>query len=100
METAFDSLKDMATGTTQRTLRSEALELEAKATEAIENDEGFSDEDLKDAALAIGKLETIRLYAMDPIANNPMVTNMYLHMKNNTARRRYHLHHMEMLRDN
>jgi hypothetical protein len=84
MEIAINSLKDMVTCAVQHTPRSEALELSAKAIKGVKMNEGFSDEDLVDAALAI--------------SNNLTVANIYLHMKNKTARKLYLLHHMEKLK--
>jgi ATP-dependent protease HslVU (ClpYQ) peptidase subunit len=85
METAFDLLKDIVSGASQCTPRSEALKIQAQAMEAIEKDEGFSDEDIKDAALVI--------------ADNPSTANTYLHIKNKHARKSYLLHMMEKLRN-
>ena len=84
LEVAFESLRDMVTGAVQRTAQSEALELQARAMDIIEEDEGFSGDDLADAALAI--------------TNNTMVANIYVNMKNKTARRKYLLRNMEMLK--
>jgi hypothetical protein len=85
MEAAIDSLKDMMMVTAvQRVPRSEALEIETRAIEAIEMDEGFSAEDFADAAMVI--------------ANNPSLANVYLHIKNKAARTSYLLHYMEKLR--
>jgi hypothetical protein len=81
METAMELFADKLSDSMQRIPRSEAFEVTARALEAIEEDEGFSDNDLKDAALVIG--------------NDPMVAHMYLHYKSQTARRNYLLHHME-----
>ena len=55
METGVNSVKDIITGVVQRTthLSSEAWGLESRVMEAIEIDEGFSDEDIKNAALII-----------------------------------------------
>ncbi|KAF8500752.1 hypothetical protein F5888DRAFT_1675884 [Russula emetica] len=85
METAIDLLKDIVSGASQCTPRSEALKIQAQAMEAIEKDEGFSDEDIKDAALVI--------------ADNPSTANTYLHVKNKQARKSFLLHMMEKLRN-
>ena len=81
METSMELFADRFTTSTQSAPRSEAFEVTARAMEAIEEDEGFSDEDLKDAVLIIG--------------NDPMIAHMYLNHKRKTARTTYLLHHME-----
>lgn len=83
MEAAIDRLSDTVAGTSQCAPLSEAFKIEAEAIETIEEEEGFSNENVKGAALVI--------------TNNPAVANMYLHMKNKTARKSFLLHHMEKL---
>ena len=82
--TAFENLGGVIEGTSQYTLRSEGTELQAKAMNAIENDEGLSDNDLTDAGLALAKF--------------PTLANLYLTMKSKTARTNYLFCYMEMLK--
>jgi hypothetical protein len=84
MENAMETIAEKFTRAMQQAPRSEALQVTAQAIEIIEMEEGFSDEDLKDAALVIG--------------NSPEVANMYLHMKSKTACRNYLLDSMEKRR--
>ena len=85
METVSKSLRYMADGTVKRTTRSEETALQAKAIEAIEKEEGLSDEGLADAAFVISK--------------NPKVANVYVHMKNKNSRRLFLRRHMETLKE-
>ena len=83
VETAIDSLKDIATGnagTSQSVPRLEATIL-FRAIKAIEKDEGFSDNELKDALLAIEK--------------NPQLAEMYLSLERKGTRALYLRHHMD-----
>jgi hypothetical protein len=84
METAIDSLKDIILGISQSARCSEASKIETQAMEAIKKDEGFSDEDIKDAALVI--------------ENHPSTANMYLSIKSKGARKSFLLRHMEKLK--
>jgi hypothetical protein len=84
METAIYSLKDIILGSYQSAPCPEGLKIEAQAMEAIKKDEGFSDGDIKDAALVI--------------ENHPSVANMYLSIKSKGARKLFLLHYMKKLR--
>ena len=84
LETAIDSLKDMVSGPIQGAPRSEALEIGARAIRAIEMDEGFSVDDLVDAALVI--------------QGNHLIAKVYLSTKNKKERTSFLLHHMEKLK--
>ncbi len=87
VEIAIDSLKDIVTGNgkTESTPQLEGtLSSESRAIKAIENDEGFSDEELKDAILVI--------------ENNPKHAEMYLSLERKGARTSYLRHHMKELK--
>jgi hypothetical protein len=84
MDNGFESLKDIVTSAFGHAPRSADFEIQAKAIEAIENDEGLSDEGIKDAALVI--------------ANDPSVANLYLTIKSERARKIFLLEKMEGLR--
>jgi GTP cyclohydrolase III len=81
MDTAFDSLKDMFVGATQSAPRSESLEIQTQAMEAIERDEGLSKEDFLDAVTAM--------------TSNISAANAYLHIKDKALRTSYLLRQME-----
>jgi hypothetical protein len=83
VETAMESLKDAINGSTQRAPRSEAWDIIPEALKAIETDEGFSDEDIKDAACIVAK--------------DPMLGYTYLNMKSKTARTAFLRHQMNEL---
>jgi len=71
VEKFVDSLKDMVSAM-QHTPRSKDLEIAAQAIEAIEKDEGFSPDDIKDAALVTVK--------------EPPIASAYLSITNKGAR--------------
>jgi hypothetical protein len=72
MESSMDSYADKITDAFQRAPRSEALEVAGQAIETIEDEEGFSGDDLTDAAVVI--------------AQSKEVANVYLHLKGKAAR--------------
>jgi hypothetical protein len=81
MGSAIDSLKEVITGATQCTAHSEAREIESRVVDAIEKDEGLSDDDFAIATLAV--------------ASNPTLANIYLCTKSRSARRHFLLLNME-----
>ena len=84
IETAIDTLTGTITNASQHTSRSENLRVQSQAMNAIEMNEGFSNQDLRDAAIAKG--------------NDPQVANMYLTIKNKIMRKDFLLFHMENIR--
>ena len=87
METAINSLKDFVpmADFSQPDPLSEDMYFAGQAIKAIEKDEGFSDEDLVDAALVI--------------TNQPSIAKVYLLLKGKEARTSFLLGHMEKLRN-
>ena len=84
IETAIDTLTGTITNASQHTSRSENLRVQSQAMNAIEINEGFSNQNLRDAVIAIG--------------NDPQVANMYLTIKNEIMRKDFLLFHMENIR--
>ena len=72
VEKFVDSLKDLVSAMQHDTPRSKDLEIAAQAIEAIEKDEGFSPEDIKNAALVI--------------VDDPPFASAYLSITNKGAR--------------
>ena len=81
----MESLTSMVASTSQRTSNSGALELESRAMEAIEEDEGLSLEDIG--------------YAAKAIANNTARANMYLSLKKPSSRTSYILREIESIKE-
>jgi hypothetical protein len=75
MEGSFETIRGMVTEAFQIAPRPVRLDIEAKAMKAIEEDEGFDEDDIVRAAIVI--------------AQNTSCANVYLNISNKRARTAY-----------